>query len=87
MVRASKGWPETMLFMSVSQPTAQAGLSVAGRLGEAYGERTLRELQNERDRQLAAGRLRLAAELTTWVDELMAESGGMRYRTAQSARR
>lgn len=36
--------------------------------------RSLRELQDERDLMLADGRLRLAAELTTWIDELMAES-------------
>ena len=72
-----------MLFVSVSQPRVQADLSGLRCLGQAYGERTVRELQDERDRQLAAGRLRLAAELTTWVDELMAESARIRYQAAR----
>lgn len=38
------------------------------------GERTVRQLQDERDRQLATGRLRRAAEMTAWIDELMAEN-------------
>ena len=38
-------------------------------------ERTVRELQGERDRRLAAGELRLAAELTRWIDEQLAECG------------
>lgn len=41
-------------------------------------ERTARELQDERDRLLTVGQLRLAAELTTWIDELLAEEGRAR---------
>jgi hypothetical protein len=38
-------------------------------------ERTVEELREERDELLSAGDLRLAAEVTTWIDELMAELG------------
>jgi hypothetical protein len=64
-VRVAEERFATMLFMndSPSNPSPKE-----------RGERTLRELRDERDRLLAAGRLRLAAELTTWIDELMAES-------------
>jgi hypothetical protein len=48
-------------------------------------ERTVNDLQDERDRALGEGRLRLGAELTTWIDELIAETSRMGLTTVTAA--
>ncbi|HEX5923671.1 MAG TPA: hypothetical protein VFY45_07550 [Baekduia sp.] len=48
-------------------------MTATSKPGAPRDERDVRQLQSERDRQLAVGRLRMAAELTTWIDELMSE--------------
>jgi hypothetical protein len=73
--------PTTASQHGAQRPSAIsfAVLAVPG----VMAERTARELQDERDRLLTVGQLRLAAELTTWIDELLAEEG--RARLARSS--
>ena len=74
-VRGAEGRRATMLLMENPSDTPHAN---------DRRERTHRELRDERNRQLAAGNLELAAELTTWIDEMIAESCGqsLRHRSA-----